>query len=163
MHSSRMHTVRCSGHLSCHACHPPPPPCMAPLPHMPPSPHMPPLCHTHTLSPCMPPFVTHAHFTKHPPPSTMHALLCHTFPLHHTIPLCHECLPFATHAPFTMHGPFAMHKPPFHHTCPPFAMHAPSTHMPHMDRMTDACENITFLQLLLWMEIKVAVHTSDVL
>ena len=32
-HSGRMHTVRCSGHLSCHTC---PPPRMPPLPHMPP-------------------------------------------------------------------------------------------------------------------------------
>ena len=54
MHSSRMHTVRCSGRLSCHVC---PLPCMSPL-----TMHAPLLCMspftTHTLSPCMPPHYT---------------------------------------------------------------------------------------------------------
>ena len=79
-----MHTVHCSGHLSCDACpslatHPPathdPPPCRPP-PHMPPAmqaPHyacpplpcMPPL--PWTPSPCTPPFAT-APFTTHAPP-----------------------------------------------------------------------------------------------
>ena len=82
MHSSRMCTIRCSGHLSCHAC--------------PPATHAP--CHTCPL-PCMPP--------------TMHA--------------------------------------PLHHTCPPFTTHTPMVPLatPTPDRMTDACENITFPQLLL--------------
>ena len=40
MHSSRMRTIRCTGHLSCHAC---PPSCTAPLSHMPaPAMHAPP-------------------------------------------------------------------------------------------------------------------------
>ena len=70
---------------------------------------------------------------------------------------CHACPPPTTHTP-------AMHTPPGH-TCPP-AMHAATTHpLPHMpplpctppptvDRMTDACENITFPQLLLRTVIK---------
>ena len=44
MHSSRMRTICCSGHLSCHAC---PPAMHAPW-------HAPPAMHT-TPSPCMPP------------------------------------------------------------------------------------------------------------
>ena len=75
--------------------------------------------------------------------------------LHHTCPL------FAMYAPFTTHVPPSPHVPPlFHHACPPFTMHAPFTlhreyplrHAPApppVDRMTDACENITFPQLLL--------------
>ena len=41
MYSSRIRTIRCSGHLSCHACPPPP--------------HMPPLHHACPPLPCMPP------------------------------------------------------------------------------------------------------------
>ena len=90
MHSSRMHTVHCSGRLSCHA---------------------------HSL-PRMPPFNTHAPFTKHAP-------LCHTYLLHHACPPL-----FAMHVPFAMYVPLCHAHPP-------------------VDRMTDACENITFPQLLL--------------
>ena len=63
MHSSRMHTVRCSGRLSCHAaphCHAYPPATHAPTMHPPPC--MPP--------PCSPP-ATHA-----PPPPCMATLPC---------------------------------------------------------------------------------------
>ena len=82
MHSSRMCTVRCSGHFSCHThplphipCHAhPPPPCM-PLPHMPPTmnaPHHAPSCMAPTL-PHMPPAISapsHALFPDHAhPPS----------------------------------------------------------------------------------------------
>ena len=99
MHSSRMHTVHCSGRLSCQACPPAchmwppkctppsacpptmhatchacPPPCM--------SPHICPLCHTHTN-----PFTAHAPFAMHAP--LHHA--CLPFTMH--IPLCHECTP----------------------------------------------------------------------
>ena len=56
MHSSRMHTARCSGHLSFHAC-----------------PHHP--CHAHHL-PCMPPAT---HTTCHACPPAMHTT-CHACP-----------------------------------------------------------------------------------
>ena len=71
MHSSRVRTVRCSGHLSCQAH---PPTTHAPI-MQPPVMHAPPIlpC-TPRILPCMPPL-------------TMHA------------PLCHTCPPFATHAP----------------------------------------------------------------
>ena len=91
MHSSRMHTVCCSGYLPCllphmppcHACPPPcmPPPCMPPTMHTPLLPHMCPLAmhmspsHTHPL-PCAP---------------------CHACPLATYTPL--PCMPPAMHAP----------------------------------------------------------------
>ena len=102
MHSSRMHTIHCSGCLSCHA--PPPPPIHAPA--------------MHAL----------LHHTCH---LTMHTLL------HHTCPLCHTC-------------------PPPLHACPP------SPHMsPAPCGQTDACENITFPQLLLW-SVKMAIANAKI-
>ena len=78
MHSSRMRTVRCSGHLSCHACMP-----LAthtPLPHMPPAmhaslPHLPhtPLPHTHPCHTCLP-LATHAPLPRMPPCHTPHPM-----------------------------------------------------------------------------------------
>ena len=75
--------------------------------------------------------------------------LCYAFPLPCMPPPCIS--PFATHAPL-------------HHVCRPFATHAAP--LPHMtlchthtirhtpplwtEGMIHACENITFLQLLLW-------------
>ena len=57
MHFSRMHTICCSGCLSCHTC---------PLPDTPPAMHTP--CHTCSL--ChKPPFAMHTPFTMHAPPS----------------------------------------------------------------------------------------------
>ena len=49
---------------------------------------------------------------------------------------CHTCTPSPCMPPYTTHAPLC-------HACPPL----PHTHP--MDRMTDACENITFPQLLL--------------
>ena len=96
MHSSRMCTVRCSGHLSYH----PPTPAM----------HAP--CHTHPPLPCM--------------PSATH------------VP-CHTCPP-ATHSPC--------------HACSP---------PPPVNRITDACENITLPQLRCerewwWMNLPVILN-----
>ena len=77
-------------------------------------------------------------------PPTMHAP-CHACPPCYAHPCyacpltCHACLP-ATHAPLAMHTPCHAHSP---------ATHAPCHACPPMDRMTDACENITFPQLLL--------------
>ena len=97
MHSSRMRTVRSSGHLSCHACPPPtthaphhacPPAMHAPPPCMPPGHACPPAMHTH-LPQCPP---THA---PHMPPTTHTP--CHTcpppcMPPCHAHP-CHACPP----------------------------------------------------------------------
>ena len=94
MYFSRMRTVRCSGHLSCHAhtlpCMPPchvdshtmhaPRPCM-PSCHACPLPCMPP-CHTCTL-PCTPPY--HAH----PLPCMLSATHAPT----NDTPLCHALPP----------------------------------------------------------------------
>ena len=85
MHSSRIHTICCSGHLSCHTF---PPPCTPPT--------------THAPLPCMFPLL-HTLPAIHTP--------CHTCPLHHapplpyTSPLCHTCPPPPHMAPFTMHAP----------------------------------------------------------
>ena len=93
MYSSRMRTLRCNCHFSCHA-HPP-------LPSMPPSLTM----HTPTMhAPC------HAH------PSAMHAPLphmppCHTHPSTRHAP-CHIC-PLLPHMP-----PPAMHSPCHAHPLP---------------------------------------------
>ena len=82
MHSSRMRTVCCRGHLSYHACSP----CHAcPPPHMSPATHDPsPLPRMPHPSPCTP-------FTTHAPPLHHECPLCHGCPLHHTAPLCHAC------------------------------------------------------------------------
>ena len=78
-------------------------------------------------------------------------LSCHTCPPATHTP-CHACIPPATHASPYTHAPLAMRAPCY--TCPPPCMppcHAHPCHAcpPLVDRMTDACENITFLQLLL--------------
>ena len=90
MHSSRVCTICCSGHVSCHVC---PPPCT---------------------------------------PPAMHAS-CHSCPL--------PCMSPTTHAP-TTHTPLP-HMPP--------AMYAllPCMPPPCTELLTQACENITFPQLLL--------------
>ena len=72
------------------------------------------------------------------------SLLPHMTPLIKHTP-CHAHRP-ATHAPPFM--PTATHAPPCHE-CPRTTHIPPVTHAPPMDRMTDACENITFSQLLL--------------
>ena len=79
MHSSRMRTVRCSGHLSCHA-HPP-------AMH---SPAMYAPCHACPLS-CMPPCHTRLPCHAHPLPY----FPCHTCPLPHMPPTMQSP---ATHA-----------------------------------------------------------------
>ena len=77
MHSCRMHTVRCSGRLSCHA-HP------LPLQHTPPVMHAP--------LPCMPLPCTAPY---HPWPPAMHMLPAIHAPLPHMPPAthspCHAC------------------------------------------------------------------------
>ena len=88
-HSSRMHTTRFSGHLSCiptplatHA----PLSCMTPLP-----------------LPCTP-------LAMHPPP---HMPPCHACPppaMHHAHPLPHVCTSFAMHTPLTTHAPFTTYS-----------------------------------------------------
>ena len=89
MHSCRMRTVRCSGHLSCHTRTP----CHACTHHAQPSAmHAP--CHTHpaaTHTPlsCMPP-ATHTSLPCMPP--------CHTHPLPCLPPTPHTPCGFLTHA-----------------------------------------------------------------
>ena len=129
MHSSRMRTARCSGHLSWHACpcHPPlamyaPYHTHSPL-HMPPC-HTPPAMHTptmHTPSTYVP-HVTHT--PCHACPPAMHTP--------QPCPPCHACPLLCT--PPAMHAlPLAMHAPG--HACP----------QPRMPPgQTDTCENITF-------------------
>ena len=70
-------------------------------------------------------------------PLAMHTPLHHAcpLPLHQTNPFYHECPHHLLHMPLLPRTPFTMHTP--------FATHAP------LGRMTDACENITFPQLLL--------------
>ena len=96
MHSSRMPTVRCSGHLSCHT---------HPLPCMPPDMHAPIMhapCHAHPL-PWMP--LPSPHMFPLPLP-------CMPLP-------CHVSLPFAMHThPLPCMTPFATDAP-IHHRCPP--------------------------------------------
>ena len=84
--------------------------------------HAHPSCHTCPL-PCMPPYHACPHQAQPLPcmPPAMHAL-------GHACPL--TCMPPTTHAPASMHAP-ATPLPP----------------LPH--GQTDACENITFPQLLL--------------
>ena len=132
MHSSRMRTIPCPGRLSCHVSHVPPLPHTHPCHTCPSAMHTP--CHvclpaTHPLS-CMPPLPcmppTHAHTPS------MHAPLPHVPPLIRHVPLCH------THPP--------------HHACPP----SPHMSPPRAKFLTDACENITFLQLLL----RTVINTS---
>ena len=118
MHSSRMRTARCSGHLSWHAC-----PCHPPLamyaPYHTHSPlHMPP-CHT---------------------PPAMHTPTMHTpstYVPHVTHTPCHAHPP--SHAPPAMHVPYYAHPRPC--TPSPWPCMPPATHAPGQ---TDTCENITF-------------------
>ena len=89
MHSSRVYTIYCSSHLSCHAY--PPPTCMPPLPWIEfPLPHTLPATHPHHTCPlsCTP-LAIHASFTTHAPPA-MHAA-SHTCPPAMHAPLCHTC------------------------------------------------------------------------
>ena len=79
MHSSRMRTIHCSGHLSSHAS---PPTMHAPCHTCPPPPHTP-YCHA-CPPPCMPPFTVHAPF------AAVHTLLLPCTPpspcMHHPRP-----------------------------------------------------------------------------
>ena len=119
MHSSRMCTIRFSGHLSymyillpcmstsmhypCNTC---PPHHACPLAtHL--LCHACSLCHAHPLHWAWPPFTTYAPFDTHAP--------CNVHPFCPTLPcrpatththLCHACLPFTKHT-----RPFAMHPP----------------------------------------------------
>ena len=88
MHSSRMHTIHCSGCL---------------LPCMPPAMHTP-LCHTCTPLPCMSPFTTHTTLLPHMPPSPQMAPSPHA----HVI----------TDAPFTTHAPSPCTPPTTHAPTP---------------------------------------------
>ena len=134
MHSIRMRTVCCRGHLSCHACPPPSHACptlqMSPATHAP-SPCMPPAMHPHhTCLPC------HAPLPHMPPlPCMPNPSPC--TPLHHECPLCHHPL---THTPLC-------------HAHPPFATHAPPP-----SGQTDTYENITFPQLLLVSRYRSMCH-----
>ena len=157
MLSSMIRTVRCSGRPSCHTWPPPSHACL-PAMHTPchacPLPHMPPPTCMHAPLPCMPPHAMHV-------PALCAPLLCMS--LHHACPPgthaphhahpCHMCsLP---HTPPAMHAPLC-HECPLCHACPlPFTP-------PPVDRMTDACENITFPQLLLRTVIRrAALHCCD--
>ena len=89
----------------------------------------------HTPQPQMP--LCHAHPpATHAPCHATHATLPHMPPLPCTLP-CLACSPPCT----------PCHAYPL--PCTPPTMHAPLQCTPPVDRMTDACENITFLQLLL--------------
>ena len=111
MHSSRMRTARCSGHLQ---------PCMSP-------------CHTHTP-------VMHAPCHTHPPP-VMHAPCHTCPPAMHAslpcIPL--PCTPPAMHTPHHAHTPPCTHPIATHTSlpCMPPAMHAP--HHAHPLPCTPPC------------------------
>ena len=130
-----MRTVRCSGSLSCHTCHPLP--CMPPatrspshaclLLHMPPHAMLPPFAihapsspYTSPLLPCTPPF-------------TMHG------------PLCHACPP-----PFTTHTcPFTTYKAWDHQMMPhqvkycigSFSMHWDHNALTHMKEKLWFCSS----------------------
>ena len=85
-----------------------------------------------------------------------HACPFHTHPLPcmppcHTHPSC-QCMPPAMYAP--CHACPPPHMPPTTHT-------TPSHTCPPPDRMTDACDNITFPQLLLrTVNIKCQFHST---
>ena len=124
MHSSRMHTARCSGRLSCHTC----PPTMHASNHACSSTHasyhaQPPLPCIPPTPPCMPP--------PHMSPTTNAP--------YHACPL--SCTPPTMHAPLpcmhpTMHGPCHTHTPS--HPQRP----SPATHTFRL--CTPSCEKITF-------------------
>ena len=85
MHSSRMHTIHCSGPLSCHAR-----PCHA--------------CPHHTCPPAThAPLATHTPCHAHPLP---HMRSYHAYPAMHTSP---SCTPPATHTPGHTHPLACMH------------------------------------------------------
>ena len=117
MHSSRMRTARCSGHLSSDerppAMHTP---CHAnPLPCTPPAIHTP--CQACPL-PCMPP-------AMHAP--TIHGTSSHAHPT--PLPwMSPSCMPPTMHAP--------CHAPSSHAHTPPC--------MPPLHRQRDTCKNMTF-------------------
>ena len=117
MHSSRMHTVCCSGHLSCHAC--------------PPTMHTP--CHTHTTDTHTP--ATHAPIPHHAHPSPFMPLAMHTPTTQ--VP-CDAC-PLPCTLPYYACPP-AMYAPP-PHTSWPCMSPMPCIPPPPVDRLTDACEN----------------------
>ena len=127
MHSSRMHTARFSGCLSCtHAPLPCTPPCMPPFHHA--CPLCPPLlpC-THAPLPCTPPCMP---------------------PFHHACPLCPPLLPFARHTPLPCTPPLCM--PPLPHIPPSPCIPCPLW----TEWLTDRYKNITFPQLRLRAVIK---------
>ena len=133
MHSSRMRTVRCSGRLSCH---------VHPLPHMSPPPFAMYTAFSMHPLPCMP-SATHTLYHAYPPPILMSPWFAsiNGFSAH---PAIHTLL--SMHAPFTTHFSFC-HAHLLHHTHSPSPCMPPFTiHPPPPDRMTDACENITFPQ-----------------
>ena len=80
-----------------------------------------------------------------PPPPTTHGP-CHTCPSSHAYLFCHTFPP-------AMHTPPLPCMPPHHAYPPPQCMNPQCA--PPVNRMTDACENITFPQLLLRKVIKV--------
>ena len=145
MHSSRMRTTRSLTVSRRILCMPPPATTHTPRsytcplkPRTPPKPCMPP---QQSMPPCnhaCPP-------DNHAPSTTTHA------------PSSQACPP-----PTTTHPSATMHDPPGNHACPLAATHTqqpctpcnhthprqPHTH-PHVDRITDACKNITFPQLRL--------------
>ena len=117
MHSSRMRTARSL--TVCRSRSICPGGGVVRVTHAPPC--MPP-CHTHTQAhsqPCVSP-------TPLPCMPPMHTPTVHASPATHTTQ--------ATHTPTPSHA-----RPP--------AMHAPSHTRPPVDRITDACENITLPQL----------------
>ena len=65
--------------------------------------------------------------------SRMHTACCNGHFSSHTHPL--SCIPPAMHVPPAMQAPPAMHTPPCH------------AHPRPVNRITDACENITLPQL----------------
>ena len=75
------------------------------------------------------------------------------------VPLNHACLPDYT--PSAMHAPSAMHTSQPH--IPPNHAHThahPRTMHPPLDRMTDACKNITFSQLR-WRVVNICVNLTN--
>ena len=90
------------------------------------------------------------------PPAAV-TVSCHACPLScmpcathapHAHPL--PCMPPATHAPPTMHAPFHI-RPPIMHAplpcMPPTTYTSNTCPLPPVNRITDACENITLPQL----------------
>ena len=126
MHCSRTSTTHCSGRISCPISpflHSPFRHACPPLPHMSPSPRTP-LCHTCPPLPCIYPW---------------------------------PCMPLAMHAPGhacprPCTSPGHARSPTMHapgHACPrPCTLPSHACSPPPLNRMTDACENITLPQTL---------------